>query len=88
MAFMSTYTGGHELRPHLDPELARKGWLYCYNCFREVHGTERTGGNWDECDPTCKCKHKKSEHKTQPSGAIACCHFGCGCSDFDLKGAK
>ncbi len=31
----------------------------------------------------CSCSHAKFEHATQPSGAVACKHFRCGCSDFD-----
>jgi hypothetical protein len=45
----SAYTGGHQLQPHSDSVLARKGWLKCVLCGREVHGTERAGGTWDPC---------------------------------------
>jgi hypothetical protein len=41
--------GGHSFAPHPDPELARKGWLRCAACGREVHGSLRAGGWPDRC---------------------------------------
>lgn len=31
----------------------------------------------------CACAHPLFQHKTQRSGAVACCHFGCGCANFE-----
>lgn len=42
----------------------------------------------NELDPEqqrCTCTHARHEHKAHMSGAQACCHFGCGCTNFDEK---
>lgn len=46
---MTSYTGDHQLNPHPDAALAKKGWLRCVLCGREVHGTTWAGGEWERC---------------------------------------